>query len=291
MDKVEKILKENNLVLGEGTFLISKKNVLRVKDEEGSSYALKIQEIDPFQLDLMELAEEMKEELCFRVPHIVKRGEDWALFEEIHGESLNVFYDKKPEWCVEVSKKIADDYQKLISRLKEKKDIGDLLKRGNEWHLRSLRMWSSPIIKEGLMTMDEFEQIKNDFKNMIDKKGEEAFGWSHGNIIGDHIIVDGDDFFLLDLAVVPRIGKGYYDFLRAMDWFFIKSKNPKKDIAKIKEWIKKHTAEFDENEVKLVFAFRMIGVLGWDMFENNVGYFEGDVDEKADLAMKFIRRE
>jgi len=51
---------------------------------------------------------------------------------------------------------------------------------------------------------------------VIDRKGESFFSWSNGNIIGDHVVISGEDVYLLDLNAVPRVGKGYYDFLKEL---------------------------------------------------------------------------
>jgi len=154
-----------------------------------------------------------------------------------------------------------------------------------------LNIWSKPVVDAGLIDFSFVQQLKKEFLKVIAKKGENFFGWFHGNIIGDHIIVSDKDIYLLDLNSVPRIGKGYYDFLRALNFMFLKVENEKQMVASILKWKKQYLSEFDEDEVKLVFAFKNIGILGWDILYHNVEYVKGSFEAKKRLALRFIRQE
>ncbi len=157
--------------------------------------------------------------------------------------------------------------------------------------MKKERLWSKPIIDAGLIDFSLVQQIKKEFEDVINQKGKEFFIWSHGNIIGDHLIVSGKDIYLLDLNAVPRVGRGYYDFLHALDFMFLKSEDEEKVFTSIPGWIKQYLSGFDEDEVKLVFAFRNIGILGWDIIHEKVEYLKEDLEKKKQLALKFIRRE
>ena len=289
---IEAVIKENSLQLVEVEFFHQKKNVAKVKDSQGNNLILKTGRIDNFQVQLLKAAKLIESQLYFKIPTIIKQGEGWILLEEVKGQFLNEFYDKKPDWCVEVSKKIADSYQLVIQEIQRSQSLGSLLADGQEWLFSRLNLWSKPIVDAGLIDFSLVQQLKREFEETISRKGKNFFGWVHGNIIGDHIIVSGEDVYLLDLNAVPRAGRGYHDFLRSLDFMFLKTENEERVFASVPMWMKQHLSEFDEAEVRLVFAFRNIGILGWDILHHNVEYTAGDLEAtKKQLALKFIKRE
>jgi len=288
---MEAIFKENNLQLVEADFFRQKKTVTRVKDNQSNRLILKTGRIDPFQIQLLKTAKLIESQLYFKVPAIINQGEGWILLEEIEGQFLNDLYSTKSDWCVEVSKKIADSYQLVVQEIQKGQNLGNLLADGQEWLFSRLNLWSKPIVDAGLINFSLVQQLKKEFEEVIARKGEDFFSWVHGNIIGDHIIVSGEDIYLIDLNAVPRAGKGYHDFLRALDFMFLKAENEEQIFASIQKWMKQYLSEFDESEVRLVFAFRNIGILGWDILHHNVEYTKGDIEAKKRLALKFIKRE
>jgi len=288
---VEKVLQENNLELVETEFFRQKKTITIVRDAQGNRLILKTGRIDPFQVKLLKSAKSIESQLFFRVPAIIQQGTGWVLLEKVEGVFLNDFYDDKPDWCIEISKKVADSYQLVIQEMQKTQSFGNLLEDGQEWLFSRLNMWSKPIVEAGLIDFSLVQQLKKEFEEVIAKKGGEFFNWSHGNIVGDHIIISGEHVYLLDLSAVPRAGKDYYDFLRALDFMFLKAENGEQIFTSITKWIKQHLSEFDEDEVKLVFAFRSIGVLGWDILHHKVEYTTGDLEAKKKLALKFIKRD
>lgn len=290
MANIKPILKENKLELIETEFFRGKKNVARVKDGQGNRFILKTGRIEPFQVELYEAAKLIRDQLAFKVPVIIKRDKGWILFEEIEGKFLFDFYNEKPDWCVKVSKKISDSYQLLIQEIQKKKSLSNLLSNGQKWHLSRFDLWSQPIVETGLIETSLVEELKREFNKVVEEKGENFFKWSHGNIIGDHIIVSDGNQYLIDLAAVPRAGRGYYDFLRALDFMFLKAENEERMFTSIPKWMKQYLAEFDENEIKLIFAFRCIGILGWDILHHKVKYTAGDLKKKKQLLVKFIKR-
>jgi hypothetical protein len=292
MVNMKVILKENNLQLVETEFFRQKKTITRVKDAQGNRLILKTGKIEPFQVQLLKTAKLIESQLYFKVPAIINQGEGWILMEEVEGQLLNDFYDKKHDWCVEVSKKIADSYQLVVQEIQKTQPLGNLLTDGQKWLFSRLNMWSKPIVDAGLIDFSLVQQLKNEFEEAIAKKGENFFGWVHGNIIGDHILISGEeDIYLLDLNAVPRAGKGYHDFLRALDFMFIKAENEEQVFTFIPRWIKQYLSEFDEDEVKIVFAFRNIGILGWDILHHKAEEGQGNIERKKQLALKFIKRE
>ena len=288
---VESVLLENRLQMVETGFFLGKKTVSRVKDINGNRFILKTGKIEPFQVELFKAAKAIESKLSFKVPAIVKQGGGWILLEEIKGKPLNDFYKDMPDWCIDISKKISDDYQWAIQEFQKNQNVGNLLIDGQKWLLSRLNLWSKPIVDAGLIDFSLVQELKTEFEDVIDQKGEEFFSWVHGNIIGDHLIVSGEDIYLLDLDVGSRAGRGYYDFLRALDFMFIKSEDEEKVFASIPRWMKQYLSEFDEGEVRLVFAFRNIGILGWDILKHNAEEGTGNIERKKQLALKFIKRE
>ncbi|MCK9379002.1 MAG: hypothetical protein M0P97_02565 [Candidatus Moranbacteria bacterium] len=282
------IIKENSLQLIEVGSFLQKKHIARVKNAKGDCFILKAGRIEPFQVELLKTAKKIESQLCFKVPVIVKQGDGWILMKEIEGKFLNDFYKERPEWCADVCKKIADDYKLVIQEIQKEKSFGNLLGDGQEWFFSKLDLWSKPIVDTGLIDFSEVQEIKKECEAIISKKRESFFSWVHGNIIGDHIIISGKDVYLLDLNAVPRIGGEYYDFLRALDFMFLKAKDNEKIFSLISELMKRYLSEFDEDEVKLVFAFRSIGMLGWDIIHNKDEC--GNIEEKKQLALKLIKR-
>ena len=175
MVDIEAVIKENNLQLVETELFRQKKTVAIVKDAEGNRLILKTGRIDPFQVQLLRTAKQMEAQLYFKVPAIIKQGEGWILLEEVEGQFLNEFYDKKPDWCVEVSKKITDSYQLVIAEILKTQSLGNLLADGQEWLFSRLNMWSKPIVDAGLIDFSLIQQLKTEFEEVIAKKGENFF--------------------------------------------------------------------------------------------------------------------
>lgn len=292
MIDVDSVLLENELQMIETEFFRGKKTVARVEDAQGNRYILKTGKIDPFQAILLKTAKAIEGKLSFKVPALARQGEGWMLLEEVQGKLLNEYFSDKPDWCVEVSKKIADDYQLVMQEIQKNQNLGNLLSDGQEWLFSRLNLWGKPIVDAGMIDFPSIQTLKREFEQMISRKGKEFFGWAHGNIIGDHLIVSKrGEIYLLDLNAVPRAGRGYHDFLRALDFMFLKSADEEKVFASTPGWIRQHLSGFDEEEVRLVFAFRNIGILGWDILHEKVEYAEGDLERKKQLALKFIKRE
>lgn len=285
---IKTILEGNKLKLVEKEFFRHKKNVFRVQDAGGAPLILKTG-VDDMQVALLRAARSLEHELCFRVPHIITSGDRWIVMEEIQGKFLYEFYESDADWCVKISKEIADDYQRVIAKVMEKQSLGDLLAEGEAWVFSRLNLWSRPIVKIGLVEFSLVQQIAQGFENIIAQKGEEFFGWSHGNIIGDHIIIRDGVPYLLDLEAVPRPGRGYYDFLRSLDFMILTSQNEEELRYKIPELIEKYLGTYPQEEVRIVFAIRSMGLLGWDIL-NSSDSINGSRYDKIMAAVQFIKK-
>lgn len=287
---VDGILRKNNLEVVEKEFFRNKKNVLRVKDDCGNPLILKIG-VSEVQMRLMRNLQCMGGYLCFRVPPIVAAGEDWMLMEEVQGQFLHELYEDSPGFCIEISRRIANDYQHIAISIDNRNLSGDLLQVGQMRLYSRLNIWSKPLVDAGLIDFTLVQQIAQEFQKIVARKGEDFFAWVHGNIIGDHVIMKDDLPYLLDLESVPWVGRGYYDLLRALDFMFLMSQDAERMRVAIPQWINMYTHHHNQEEVRLVFALRNIGILGWDILHNSVPYVVGDIEKKKEIALQFIKRE
>lgn len=245
------------------------------------------------QENLIPLVNEMHEkgEICFKTLPTTgsESGDFWIPTNEVKGRYLHSYFTADPEWVVSTSRKISDDYQKIITAYQKQKpeEFQNLLGNGKNWLFGKLFMWGGSIVAEGLLEHLEIEKLAEDFQKIIDKRGAEFFGYAHGNVIGDHVHVDEEkNLHLLGMRIVPRPGRGYYDFLRALDWLILKTEV---DFEKIVGGMKKYLAKENWEEVKLVFTLRCIGILGWDMLHRG-DFGAGDPKKTQGILLKFIRR-
>lgn len=233
-----------------------------------------------------------KDEICFKAI-LAKENESrdyWVPIDEIKGRYLYTYFEENSEWVVMISKKIADDYQKIILEYQRQnpEEFKNTLENGKKWLFGKLFMWGGSIVEEGLLDHSEVEKLAKEFQNIINKRGEDFFGYAHGNVIGDHIYVSEEkNLYLLGMRILPRPGRGYYDFLRALDWLILKTGA---DFEKIIGWMKQYVTSQDWEEVKLVFALRCIGILGWDMLQRG-DFGVGDSKKTREILLKFIRRD
>jgi len=249
------------------------------------------------QDELIPLVVEMRKgnEICFTTAPATGApgGDYWRPTESIKGDYIYKIFDANPDWVVKTSKEVADDYQKVIAEYfrRNPDKTGNLLEDGKNWLFGKLLMWGGSIVEEGLMSHKEIAELTKSFEDAIQKRGEDFFGYFHGNVLGDHIYIGEDKtLYFLGMRIIPRPGKGYYDFLRALDWLLLKTDSQKTDLNRIVGWIKQYLAQYDREEVKLVFALRCIGILGWDILHRG-DFGKGYTETKKKLLLKFIRRE
>lgn len=254
------------------------------------------EEIDELQNDLILLVKRMHKgkKICFTsVPYRgAPGGNHWKPAEDIKGDYIFNHLGRNSDWVVSTSKKIADDYEDVaLAYVNSTEMNSNLLEDGKNWLFGVLLKWSGSIVEKGLMSHEEVVELAEAFEEVIEKKGEDFFGYAHGNIIGDHIYVGEDKtLYLLGMRIIPRPGRGYYDFLRALDWIILKTDSKKVNFNRIVGWMKQYLGEYEWEEVKLVFALRCIGILGWDMLYRG-DYGKGDFEIKKELLLKFVRRD
>ncbi|MBD3299904.1 MAG: hypothetical protein GF347_00980 [Candidatus Moranbacteria bacterium] len=204
------------------------------------------------------------------------------------------------DYAVQVCKQIAFDYQHVIAEFIEEygcDKLENLLEDGRKWTLKVLKKWGKTLVESNQINIDinDLVKIEKELREIIKQKGSNFFGYFEGNIIGDHIFIEKEtkDVYLAGMRIVPRIGKGYYDFLRSLDWMFLKTPSNQEQFNQIVEYMKGYCNEhnFDWEEMKLVAATRFIGI-GWDMLDASRGDLgAGDKMEKLKYLEKFIKRD
>lgn len=277
--------------------LINKIIKLAKKMEENMRQKRANEIIARLQDELIPLVAEMWKDrkICFTTVRATGApgGNYWQPVENIKGNYIYKNLDANSDWVVETSKKVVDDYQKVIAEYfrRNPSKTGNLMEDGKNWLFGKLLMWSGSIVEDGLISHQKIAELTKAFEEVIQKKGEGFFGYCHGNVIGDHIYVGEDKtLYLLGMRIVPRPGKDHYDFLRTLDWILLKTDNASVDFHRVAGWMKQYLKQYDWEEVKLIFALRCIGILGWDMLHRG-DFGKGDTEMKKKLLLKFIRRE
>ncbi len=288
---IQDILTQHNLEVVDRAIFRDKDHVMRVKDVHGRHMIVKSECIDPWQIELLRIAKNMEHTLSFCVPDIVYSGDGWYVMEDIDGVLLNALYDTEPERCIAITKQISDDYQKIIAQLQNDYHLDGIYDGVAQWHMAHLAQWGASLVDADIVDARTLQKITDSFHALIAQRGNDLWGLAHGNIIGDHIIVaQGAVPYLLDLAVVPRCGNGYYDFLRALDFFFLRSSLDVECIMEnIMRWMHMYVQGHEVEEVQNVFAFRMIGVAGWDIVHCKTHSVKGNRAEKIQKACVLLQ--
>jgi hypothetical protein len=288
------ILREHNLTLVEAGFFRGKETIARVQDSQGKTCILKTGGVSSLQIQLFHIAKQLERSgrIHFRVPDVYAHGDGWMLMEEITGKSLNEFADSNREFYVDTSARICREYQFVISGVIESGMLGDALEEGKEFLFSRLTMWSKPIVDAKRVRFETIQEIMRRFEHLVDVRGRDFFGWVHGNIIGDHIIITDDGTaYLLDLEAVSRPGGWYYDFIRVLDFLFLKTEDENGVFISLSRWLNNYLGNNDGSnnaEVRLILALRFIGILGWDILHEDAEYVRGNTEEKKRLASLMI---
>lgn len=285
------ILKSKLLFCGFHILLkIAKSMEEKVRLQKGNTAIIDLQE------KLISLVQKLfrSREICFTAVPAVgnKGGNNWKSVSKLEGLWVYQKFQDDPEFAIETSRCVARDYQRVIAQTKtegvssRKIDVEE----GKKWVFGSLLKWSGPIVEAGYLNHKQVAELTKDFEEAIEQKGDEFFGYAHGNIIGDHILIGNDGtIYLFGMRIVLRPGKGYYDFLRALDWFLLNTPSDEKTFELFTVWMKSSLKEEGWEEVKLVFALRCIGILGWDILHRG-DEGEGEFAQKREALLRFIDR-
>ncbi|NTW14969.1 MAG: hypothetical protein HGA38_01210 [Candidatus Moranbacteria bacterium] len=285
------VLREKGLTLVEAGFFRGKENVSRViVNDSGARAVLKTGRISESQVCLFALAKRIEGVLPFLVPVVLDEGEGWVLLEEIAGESLNMLADSDPERYLSVCWEISESYRRVVDALVQEKGMPDASAEGNKWMLSRLSLWSRPIVDAGFLSFEEVRGLSDRIAHLSDGPGR--FGYVHGNVIGDHVILPegGGKPYLLDLEAVPRIAPAYYDLLRAFDFLLLSVGDSERTYETVRQPLLGYLGDYASDEVNAVLAFRLIGALGWDLLKHSAEYIPAkDRDAKIQLMVRLIR--
>jgi len=284
------ILKSNLLFFGFRIFLKTLRSMEeKIRLQKGNTIIVDLQG------KLVPLVQELhrSNEICFTsVPAVGSEdGNNWRPESKLEGQWVYEKFQEEPDFVIETSRRVADDYQKVTARAEAFSSSLVDVEEGRKWVFGSLLKWSGPIVETGYLDHREVMQLTEDFERVIKQKGKGFFGYAHGNTIGDHIFIGNNGtVYLFGMRIVLRPGKGYYDFLRALDWLLLKTPNDERTVELFIGWMKSNLSGENWDDVKLVFALRCIGILGWDMLHRG-DEGSSDFSRKKDILLRFIRRE
>ncbi len=315
-EEIQSICKDHDLEIVTNKVFLEKTNLYLVRrNRDNKEFYLKTGHINAWEMALMDIAQEIQSDLRFKTTKVEFFGDGWILEEVLEGNQINTVwdYDKNPEKLLEVTKKITDDYQKVIEIFLERKGWSDrdLLRQGQEWLLGTkevlgrIKEWGGYIVKEyeGRFSQQELDNIWKQYEGHVNHLGARAFYWVHGNIISHHVlvkknskssgIVPGYEFGLIDLDIRSR---SYDDLLRSFDFIFLNSQNSEEIAEEIPQWIEKYYPNEVEMK-KFEFVLRAIGNLGNEIIRAKkmdgkiCPWVKGELNKKIELLLKFIRME
>jgi len=220
-------------------------------------------------------------------------GNSWEPIEPIDGQWLYEIMETDPDRFARISDRVATDYQRVIEAYlrAHPEEMPDVIATGSNWTFGSLFKWGGSLVEEGYLSHREIVRLADAFEAFFHENGKDAFGLFHGNIIGDHIFLGKDEkIYLFGMRIVVRPGKGIYDVLRGYDWAMLKADNERIGLDCVRGWMDRYLRSCDREAVKLIFALRAVGILGWDMLHRgDLG--GGDSEVKRELLLRIIRRE
>ena len=198
-----------------------------------------------------------------------------------------------PNRFARISERVATDYQRVIEAYLQAypEEMPDVVAAGSNWTFGSLFKWGGSLVEEGCLSHKEIVQLADAFEAFFRERDKDAFGFFHGNIIGNHVLLGEDKkIYLFGMRIVARPGKGIYDVLRGYDWAVLKADNKKIGLERICGWMDRYLDSYDREAVRLILALRAAGILGWDMFHRG-DRGRGDSEVKKELLLRIIRRE
>jgi hypothetical protein len=171
---------------------------------------------------------------------------------------------------------------------------GDLCQFGKEWvvgkTMNVAKKWSEPIREHKYITEEEQQKFITALTQIVESGGEDFFGWFHGNIIGDHVIVRDDQKpCVLDAAIIPRPGRNCYELLRSVDFLFLTTSDPQSVIDKIPGWKERYFSHVSEKEWNVTLTLRFVGMLVMDIITLHSQWAEDAKEKKIQLAQQLLK--
>lgn len=293
---IETILEKHHLV-DTGQTLKGHDHIRRVFGPDGNALLVKTAKIDTFQVELLHAAHETKRSLHFRSPKIVYPQTDtdkkeYLITEYVEGSELKEIYADKLAEALTISEVICDEYQELIKACQADGIIPQTpdIEVAYSWMARMFHRWIKRILDKELLTKTEAYEIISTLFAIAEANPQEFFGYNHGNIHGEHIVITPQGMpYLLDLTAQPRPGSAFYDHLRVLDFALLEHPDPNQAVPEIIARVKKLKEQFDPIAVQAVWAFRCIGLLGADILGSETRTNTPDFSVRKQIALAMIR--
>lgn len=298
MTTLEAILNQRQLV-DTGIKLNGRSHVRKVLANDEQALVLKTDKIDIHQVALLLAASKSTTSRSFSTqkifhPDNASQPPEYLLLEYIQGSELKEFYRDRLAEALTISETICNDYQIFIKECQAAEIIPS--KPNNEvaysWLGRMFHHWVRRIIERKLLTENEAFSIISTLFALADEDPEHFFGYNHGNIHGEHIIIAQDGApYLLDLTIEPRPGTAFYDHLRVLDFALLAHPDPESALPEIVARLKKLKTQHNPTAVQAVWAFRCIGLLGADILGNDTRATASDYPVREQIALAMIRNQ
>ncbi len=297
MATIEMILNRHQLV-DTGEKLNGRSHVKKVLANDGQALVLKTDKIDSHQGALLlaaskPTARSFSTQKVFH-PENPLQTPEYLLLEYIEGIELKEFYRDRLAEALTISEAICNDYLTFIKECQAAEIIPS--KPNTEvaygWLGRMFHRWVQRIIDRKLLTESEALGIISTLFALADQDPEHFFGYNHGNIHGEHVIIAPNGApYLLDLTIEPRPGTAFYDHLRVLDFALLAHPDPESALPEIVARLKKLKTQHNPTAVQAVWAFRCIGLLGADILGNNTRATSSDYPVREEIALAMIRNQ
>lgn len=282
-----------------GVVLNGRAHNRKVLGPAGNVMVLKNDRIEHYQLRLLLAAALRKGNVSFKAqklhyPTTAVPKPAYLLLEYIEGQELKQLYRTDFAHAITISKGICSDYQTFVA---ESQIDGTLppnvdTEQAYGWMGRVFYTWIEQIMERDLLGRSEAFQLAETLFKIARKEPKSFFGFVHGNIHGEHVILDRyQQPYLLDLTAEPRPGAAFYDILRALDFALLEHPDPQAALPLIVKELKLLKAQHDPAAVQAVWSLRCIGLLGVDMLNNQEKANATDYPVREKIALAMIRGE
>jgi hypothetical protein len=255
-----------------------------VTDRDGRRLLLKPRKLGTPEIELLQTAKRLENELCFRVPELVDFDEEMLLSAYVDLPLLSTHYDDRADWCMRLSMDIARDYQQVLGA----HDFGDPAVEGAKWMREKLAEWYRSLLEAGMGSEAERDALA---ANLLaaEAAGTLGYGWTHGNIIGEHVRTDLQGKpYLFEPDAKPRYGQ-VWERLRAIDFYLLEAHDPALAAANALRWIEAFIPATQRQAAYIVFGLRCLGIC-WDLLKQGTRPSMPRREEKIAMLRSFISR-
>lgn len=282
-----------------GEVLNGRSHNRKVIGPDGNLMVLKSAKIERYQLRLLLVAALRKGTTSFKTqklfyPTSAVPNPEYLLLEYIEGQELKELYRTDLARTISISKAVCTDYQNFVQECQKDHTLPSHIdtEQAYGWMGRVFHAWIEKIMAKGLLSPTEAFQLSNTLFALARQDPQKFFGFVHGNIHGEHIILDRQQQpHLLDLTVEPRPGAAFYDVLRALDFALLEHPDPEAALPLIIKELKLLKTQHGEAAVQAVWALRCIGLLGVDILNNPPKANATDYPVREKIALAMIRGE